>query len=163
MGYHQVEMDQRNRAKTASTTHKRLFVLNIMPYNLTNARATFQRFMFKIFQSHIGIDILVYLDDIFIFCKTLEGLYRTLDYTLHALSDAGLKCKPKKCNLLLQTIGYIGHVIGNGSYAADPEKIAKIVEWPTLTSGGDIESFLGLCCYYREHIPDFAKLADLLY
>ena len=127
MGYHQGQVEPQDRAKTAFTTHRGLFVLNVMPFGLTNAPATFQRLMFKIFQSHVGIDILVYLDDILIFSESLEGLFRTLDYALQALSDAGLKCKPKKCNLLLQTIGYLKHVIGNGSYSADPEKIAKIV------------------------------------
>ena len=145
MGYHQVEVEPQDRAKTAFTTHRKLFVFNVIPFGLTNAPATFQRLMFNIFQSHVGIDILVYLDDILIFSESLEGLFRTLDYALQALSDAGLKCKPKKCNLLLQRIGYLGHVIGNSSYSADPEKIAKIIEWPTPKSGGAIASFLGLC------------------
>ena len=64
---------------------------------------------------------------------------------------------------MLQTIGYLGHVIGNGSYSADPEKIAKIVEWPTPKSGGDIVSYVGLCENYKELIPDFANLSNPLY
>ena len=54
-------------------------------------------------------------------------------------------------------------MIGNGSYSADPEKIAKIVEWPTPKSGGDVASFFGLCRYYKELIPNVDNLSDLLY
>ena len=88
-----------------------------MPFGLTNAPATFQRLMFRIFPSHVGVDILVYLDDILIFSKTLEGLYQTLEYALQAIEDAILKCKSKKCNLFFRTIGYLGHIIGDGGYS----------------------------------------------
>ena len=82
MGYHQVEVDPRDREKTAFTTHRGLFVFNVMPFGLTNAPATFQTLMFMIFLSHIGIDVQVNIDDILIFLESIEGLFRTLDYAL---------------------------------------------------------------------------------
>jgi len=40
-GYCQVEMDQKDREKTAFTTHERLFEFKVMPFGLCNAPATF--------------------------------------------------------------------------------------------------------------------------
>jgi len=41
MGYHEVEVECADRAKTAFITHRGLFIWNVMPFGLTNAPATF--------------------------------------------------------------------------------------------------------------------------
>ena len=115
IGYHQIEMESCDCAKTAFTTHRGLFVFNVMPFSLTNAPATFQRLMNLIFSSHIGLDILVYLYDILVFAETLEKLLESLDFALSVLRAAKLKCKTVKCKMICKNIGYLGHVIFNGS------------------------------------------------
>ena len=45
MGLHQVEVDSSDRAKTAFLTHRSLYVYNVMPFELCNAPATFERIM----------------------------------------------------------------------------------------------------------------------
>ena len=82
---------------------------------------------------------------------------------LETIISAGLKCKAKKCKLFLSSIEYLGHIVANGAYSADPEKVSKILQWPVPKTGGEIASFLGLCGYYRELVPKFAEIADPLY
>ena len=48
MGFHQVEVNPRDRAKTAFFTHRGVYVYSVMPVGLCNAPATFQRLMEKI-------------------------------------------------------------------------------------------------------------------
>ena len=70
MEYHQVEVDPKDRFKTAFLTHKGLYIYNVMFYGLFNAFATFQRLMEKILATLIGCGVLGYFDDGLIYAET---------------------------------------------------------------------------------------------
>jgi hypothetical protein len=92
MGYHQVEVDAKDRFKTAFLTHKGLYTYNVMPFGLCNAPATFQRLMEKVLGSLVGAGVLVYLDDVLIYAETSKQLLDLLSKVLKLLASANLKC-----------------------------------------------------------------------
>ena len=71
-GYWQVEVDPRDREKTAFTTYDGLFEFMKMPFGLCNAPATFQRLMDLVLAGLQWNNCLVYLDDILITGKTFK-------------------------------------------------------------------------------------------
>ena len=71
MGYHQVEVDPKDRFKTAFLTHRGLYIYNVMLFALCNAPETFQRLMEKILGTLINCGVLVYLDDV-LFMRRLQ-------------------------------------------------------------------------------------------
>ena len=89
MGYHQISVKEADRPKTAFVTHRGLFMFNRMPFGLCNAPATFQRLMDRLFETEIGKELLVYLDDILIFPETPEELLAALERTLQILIKQG--------------------------------------------------------------------------
>ena len=90
MEYHQVEMDTKDRAKTAFLTHRGLYVQNVMPFGLCIAPANFKRLMEKILGAHIYHGVLVYLDDVLIYAEAPEQLLENLVQVLRLLNQAGL-------------------------------------------------------------------------
>ena len=48
-GYWQIPMAPEDREKTAFVTHEGLYEFNVMPFGLSNAPATFQRFIDAVF------------------------------------------------------------------------------------------------------------------
>ena len=52
-GYWQIEMDEKDRAKTALTSRHGLYEYRVMPFCLTNAPGTFQRCMEIVFRGLI--------------------------------------------------------------------------------------------------------------
>ena len=69
-GYWQVSLSPAARCKTAFATHSGLFQFKVMPFELCNAPATFERLMERVLQGLRWSRCLVYLDDIISFGTT---------------------------------------------------------------------------------------------
>ena len=82
---------------------------------------------------------------------------------LQQLRDAGLKLSPKKCILLQQSVPFLGHVVSNYGISTDPKKIEAVSTWPSPRTEKDVNSFVGLCSYYRRFVRGFAGIARPLY
>jgi hypothetical protein len=70
-GFHQIRMVPKDEAKSAFKTHHDHFQFIVVPFGLTNAPANFQYLMNAIFGKYMRRFILVFMDDILVFSKTL--------------------------------------------------------------------------------------------
>lgn len=63
---------------------------------------------------------MVYLDDVLVIGKTFEEQIENLDRVFLRLEEAGLRLKPKKCNLAQTRVEYLGYVVFKDRITADP-------------------------------------------
>lgn len=162
-GYNNIRIKKGDEWKAAFITPRGLFEPTVMFFGLCNSPATFQAFMDGIFQIEIiNNEILVYMDDILIFAKTLEELEQKTRNVLRKLSANDLYLKPDKCQFAATEIEYVGLIIKENHIAMDPVKIAGIVDWPTPTKVKDVQSFTGFTNYYRRFIHNYATITKPL-
>ncbi|CAC5426694.1 unnamed protein product [Mytilus coruscus] len=90
-GYWQVEMDEKDKEKTAFTSNKGLFHFNVMPMGLCNGVATFQRLMEYILAGLNWETCLIYIDDIIVFSDSFESHWTRLGDVLDRIPAQGLK------------------------------------------------------------------------
>ena len=163
-GYHQIEMEPRDREKTAFCTGRHgLYQYKVMPFGLSNGTATFQRLMEKIFAREQWTEVLLYVDDIISFSKNFPQGIERLRVVFQQLQDAGLTLKAKKCVLFQKQVAFLGHIVSKDGVATDPGKVSTVRDWPTPRSTTEVRSFVGLCAYYRRFIRNFSQVAKPLH
>ncbi|GBG73553.1 hypothetical protein CBR_g16896 [Chara braunii] len=90
-GYYQLEIRKEDRYKTAFKTRYGHFEWLVMPFGLTNAPATFQAAMTTEFQHMLDRFVIIYLDDILVYSRSLDEHVEHLRTVLKRLRQAKYK------------------------------------------------------------------------
>ncbi|KAL5498599.1 hypothetical protein ACEPAH_1953 [Sanghuangporus vaninii] len=162
-GYYNIRIREGDEWKAAFRTNLGLFEPTVMFFGLCNAPATFQGFMNDIFREmiHEGI-VIIYLDDILIFSNDLEEHRKRTRRVFEILRQNGLFLKPQKCEFEVDTVKYLGHIIGNGEVKMDPKKVAAVQEWPVPRNVRELQQFLGLGNWLRRFVKDYSSVVKPL-
>lgn len=155
-GYWQVELDEKDREKTAFTTGSGLYHFKVMPMGLTNAPATCQRLMEMVLRGLPWKTCLVYLDDVLIYSRSFSEHLQHLEEILFRFQSSGLKLNPSKCCFARDQVQFLGHVVSKDGIQPDPRNVKSVQDWPIPRSATEVRAFLGLCSYYRKFIRNFA-------
>ena len=157
--YHHIRVPPDDVQKTAFRTRYGHFEFLVLPFNLTNAPATFMHLMHSIFSEHLDSFIIIFLDDILIYSQNLDDHLTHVKMALQILSKHQLYAKTSKCSFFQHSLEYLGHIVSSSGMEPDPVKIKAIEEWNIPTNVKKIRSFLGFAGYYRRFIKDVAKFA----
>jgi len=78
------------------------------------------------------------------------------------LQAAKLKLRLAKCALLQQEVKYLEQVVSQDGITTNSEKLQVTVEWTVARHLHNLWVSLGLVRYYKQYIPGFAGVAELL-
>ncbi|GBG63210.1 hypothetical protein CBR_g36978 [Chara braunii] len=157
--YHQISIQPNDRYKTAFKTQYGHFEWVVMPFGLTNAPATFQAAMTNEFRAMLDRFVLVYLDDILVYSRSLEDHLGHPRQVLETLRRAKYKANRDKCEFVRQELEYLGHFVTPEGISPLSDKIQAVQEWPEPRNVTDVRSFLGLTGYYQCFIKGYSKIA----
>jgi hypothetical protein len=163
MGYHQIELDPKDKEKTAFSTKQGHWEYRRMPFGLKTAPATFQSMMNSVLSGLTGSRCFVFLDDVVIYARSLAEHDVKLREVFARLRKYNLKLQPDKCEFLRKEVNYLGHVITENGVRPDPTKVEAVEKFPRPVNEKQLKSFLGMIGYYRKFIPKFSKIASPLH
>ena len=127
-----------------------------MHFGLTNAPAAFMDLMNRVFHEYLDHFVIVFIDDILIFSKSMEEHEEHLRIVFQILREKKLYAKFKKCEFWLDQVVFLGHVISKVGIFVDLSKVEAVVDWARSTNVSEIRSFLGLVGYYRRFVEGFS-------
>ena len=158
-GYHQVRIAECDIEKTAFRTRYGHFEWTVLPFGLTNAPATFMKLTNDIFSDYLDKFVIVYLDDICIYSKTLDDHADHLRQVLQRLREHKLYAKASKCAFFQTKIEFLGHTVSTEGIGPEKSKIDAVQDWPVPTNVKAVRSFHGFANYYRRFVPRFSHIA----
>lgn len=161
-GYWQIKVYPEDIPKTAFRTRYGSFEWLVLPMGLTNAPATFMHLMNQIFREHLDKFVVVFLDDILIYSRTLAEHRAHLRQVLEVLRQHRLYCKESKCEFFRDHVEFLGHRIDRDGMHMMENKVRAIRDWPTPQTVDDVRSFLGMVGYYRKFVRNFSDIAGPL-
>jgi hypothetical protein len=162
-GFHQVEVDEKDREKTAFRTHVGLHQFKRMPFGLKTGPSVFQRLTDRILGRYKWQIALVYIDDIIIYSKTFEKHAEDVDTVLKLVRKSGITLSPSKSYVAHHSIKALGHRVSNLGIGTLEETVKAVKEYPRPHNVKALQRFLGLAVYYRKFVKNFARIATPLY
>ena len=157
--YHRIRMVPGHEFKTAFKTRYSLFEYLVMPFGLTNTPAQFQAHMQSIFGDLLDISVVIYLDDILIFSKTIEEHRQVVREVLLRLKRNGLFLKASKCEFHHNSVEFLGMIVSAQGLTMCEDKVHVIKEWPIPKNVKEVQSFSGFANFYHRFIYNYSRIA----
>ncbi|KAK3569615.1 hypothetical protein QTP86_002604 [Hemibagrus guttatus] len=133
-----------------------------MLYGLVNAPSVFQDFMYEVLREFLHKSVLVYIDDILIYSRSLANHRQHVAEVLQRLRDYRLFLKAEKCTFHQPSVQFLGCIIDRSGIRMDERKVTAVKDWPIPTSVKELQRFLGFANFYRRYIQGYSSITSPL-
>nr|GEW75302.1 reverse transcriptase domain-containing protein [Tanacetum cinerariifolium] len=161
-GYHQIQVAESNEEKTTFHTGQGMYCYTKMPFGLKNTGATYQRLMDKAFDSQIGRNIEVYVNELVIKSYTEAKMLRDIDEMFRTLRKINMKLNPKKCTFRVAEGVFLGYVVTLDGIKLCPDKTVAVLQLPSSQTIEEVQSLNGKLASTAEAEQAFKQLKQHL-
>ncbi|XP_062173678.1 uncharacterized protein LOC133879154 [Alnus glutinosa] len=121
-------MAEEDQEKTSFITDRGLYCYKVMPFELKNAGATYQRLVNKMFEKQMGRNVEVYVDDMLV--KSVKALDHVSDLreTFDTIRRYRMRLNPAKCAFGVSSGKFLGYLVSQRGIEANPEKVRAVLE-----------------------------------
>ena len=162
-GYWQIQIDTKDRYKTAFNVPFGQYEWNVMPFGLKNAPSEFQNIMNDIFNPYSNF-IIVYIDDILVFSKNIQEHFDHLHTFEKIIINNGLVISRSKMSLFQTKVRFLGHNIEKGQVIPIQRSIDFAAKFPDeIKDKTQLQRFLGSLNYISPFYKDLSTDSAILY
>lgn len=162
-GYYQIEIEEKDKMKTAFEFEGGVYEWCGMIMGYKNAPMVFQRIMCKMLEEKIGKGVEVYMDDILIHADNLDKHNKLVQWVLLKLQKNNMQINVKKIQFGLNEVKILGVNVNGREKIPLEIKKNQAMEYKRPSNFTELRRFLGLAGWFREFIPRFSILAEDLY
>jgi hypothetical protein len=162
-GFWQIQIDEKDKYKTAFTVPFGHYEWNVMPFGLKNAPSEFQNIMNDIFNPFTKFAI-VYIDDVLIYSDSIDQHFKHLSIFLRTVKENGLVVSQPKIKLFQTKIRFLGHDIYQGTLRPIQRSLDFTNKFPDeILDKTQLQRFLGCLNYVADFIPNLRVVLKPLF
>ena len=120
-GYHQIPLALDDQEKTAFVTPIGNYHYKVIPFGLKNAGSTYQRIMTRMFESLLGKNIEIYIDDMVVKSKMVSEHLEDLRIIFEVLRNYKLRLNASKCSLGVGSGKFLGYMVTHRRIEVNPD------------------------------------------
>lgn len=158
-GFFQFPLDEESQEYFSYCTDKDVYTPGRVPMGATDAVMYCQSTLQNCFEKQLYRSLLIWMDDLLGYAKTIDELYDALGQILSVCRQYGLKLNAKKCKIFTQSTTFCGKIYNKNGMKQDPEKVKALQEMPEPTTAGQLQQFLCSVNWMRQSLPNFARVA----
>ena len=158
----QVRVAPEDIKKITIATPFSAFCYNLMPFGLSGAAQTFQRFTTEVMRdlkkpadslTPEEVTSFSYIADISVASVDEKSHLEDLTTLFKRLSDYGLRINPEKSEFSKPCLKFFGHYIDENCIQPLEEKVSAIQNMPIPSTVKDLRRYLDMLNFYRRFIP----------
>jgi transposase InsO family protein len=162
-GFHQTELAEESREFGAFIALGRIYQPTRVFMGLKNAPSYFQRMVAtRVLRELVGTICEIYIDDIIVWGATEKEYITNLGKVFNRLREHNVTINPKKVELCLNEVDFLGHLLKPYGITMSKKKIDKVIQFKKPETLSEMHSFLGLANYFREFVAGFEEVAHPL-
>ena len=123
-------MDPDDQEKTLSVMGQGTYCYRVMPFELKNTGATYQRLVNRMFHKQIGTSMEVYIEDMLVKSIAAELHIAHLTEAFQILKEYNMKLNQAKCAFGVSAGKFLGFIVNNRGIEANPDKIKVVLGMP---------------------------------
>ena len=120
-GYHQIPLALDDQEKTAFVTLVGNYHYKVMPFGLKNAGSIYQRMMMKMFESLLGKNMEIYIDDMVVKSKKVSEHLEDLQVVFEILRIHKLRLNASKCSFGVGSGKFLGYMVTHRRIEVNPD------------------------------------------
>ncbi|XP_059630114.1 uncharacterized protein LOC132273100 [Cornus florida] len=156
-GYNQIPIDPVDEEKTSFVTERGTYCYKVMPFELKNAGATYQRLISKIFKRQMGRTVEAYIDDIVVKSKKKNDHLAHLQDMFDVLRQYRMKLNPAKCSFGVSSGQFLGHMVNHRGIEASPVQAEALIRNAEPKTIKEVQALTGRIATLSRFI---SKLSD---
>ena len=151
-GYHRIPLALDDQEKTTFVTPIGNYHYKVMSFGLRNVGSTYQRMMNKMFESQMGNNIEVYIDDMVVKSKIVSEHIGDLTNIFEILRGHKLRLNASKCSFGVRSGKFLGYMVTHRGIKVNPDQIKVINNLQPPRNPKEVQKLTGMTAVLNRFI-----------
>ena len=135
------------------------FRFKVCPQGAKSSPKALQAVTDIMFADMKGKSIITYGDDCIIPAKDTNQMMERLEQMFQRVRAANIKIQAKKSDLFKKSVMFLGQKLDRHGISANMDRIKDLLQIKMPSNKKELQRFLGICCFFRKFVKDFAEIS----